>query len=82
MERENEAAVCFVVIRGALGPEWCDYLGGLTISSQLVEGQAATMLVGSMVDFAAFAGLISRLQNLGLTVLAISFHRLPAPLPA
>jgi hypothetical protein len=78
MEREDEAAACFVVIRGALGHEWCDYLGELTISSHPTEEQAATILAGQMVDFAAFVGLIGRLQNLGLTVQAISFHRLPA----
>ena len=78
MGRENEAAACFVVLQGALGNEWFDYLGGLTISSSPTKEQDATILAGQVVDFAAFVGLISHLQNLGLTVQAITFHRLPA----
>jgi hypothetical protein len=78
MEHENEAAACFVVIQGVLGDEWCDYLGGLTILSSSANGQATTILAGQVADFAAFVGLISHLQNLGLTVLAITFHRLSA----
>lgn len=78
MGRESEAAACFVVLQGALGHEWCDYLGGLTISSSSVEGRVTTMLAGQVIDFAAFVGLISHLQNLGLTVQTITFHRLPA----
>lgn len=82
MESENDAAACFVVIRGSLGYEWCDYLGGLTISPSSTQDQATTILAGEVEDFAAFVGLISRLQNLGLTVQTIAFHRLPAAQPA
>ncbi len=78
MESTSEAAACFVVIRGSLGNEWGDYLGGLTISSASTPEQTATVLAGEVEDFAAFVGLISHLQNLGLTVQTISFHRLPA----
>ena len=77
MGRENEAAACFAVLQGALGYEWSDYLGGLTIASSSTEGRGTTILAGQVVDFAAFVGLISHLQNLGLTVQAITFHRLP-----
>ena len=78
MGRENEAAACFAVLQGALGYEWSDYLGGLTIASSSVEGRVTTILTGQVVDFAAFVGLISHLQNLGLTVQTITFHSLPA----
>ncbi len=82
MESENDAAACFVVIRGSLGYEWGDYLGGLTISSSSTTEQATTILAGEVEDFAAFVGLISHLQNLGLTVQTIAFHRLPAEQPS
>ena len=78
MGREDEAAACFVVLQGALGDEWRDYLGGLTISSSSTVAQATTILAGQVIDFAAFVGLFGHLQNLGLTVQAITFHRLPA----
>lgn len=82
MESENDAAACFVIIRGSLGCEWGDYLGGLTISSSSITEQATTILAGEVEDFAAFVGLISHLQNLGLTVQTIAFHRLPATQPS
>ena len=78
MERENEAASCFIEIRGALDHDWGDYLGELTMAVHVQEGQVTTILCGSVADFAAFVGFIGRLQNLGLTVQTISFHRLPA----
>ena len=77
MESKSDAAACFVVIHGSLGYEWGDYLGGLTISSSSTTEQATTILAGELEDFAAFVGLISHLQNLGLTVQTIAFHRLP-----
>lgn len=81
MDRENEAAACFVVLQGALGSEWGDYLGGLIISSSSPEAQGTTILAGQVIDFAAFVGVISQLQNLGLTVQTITFHRLTAGQP-
>ena len=78
MESEDEAATCYVVIRGALDRDWCEYLGELTMALRLREGEVTTILSGNVTDFAAFVGLIGRLQNLGLTVQAISFHRLSA----
>ena len=76
MGATGEEAVCVVVIQGALDPSWADYLGDLDMSIQICPGQApATVLTGSMVDFAAFVGLIARLQNLGLAVQELTFHR-------
>ena len=77
MDERSEAAACLVVIQGALDHNWADYLGDLTVSAQCVEGAAATtILAGPVVDFAAFVGLIGRLQNLRLQVQTITFHRL------
>jgi hypothetical protein len=79
MDETVESAACLVVIRGVLDHGWADYLGDLTILSKTVEGQAhTTILAGTLPDFAAFVGLIGRLQNLGLPVQTITFNRLPA----
>ncbi len=79
MDDTREAAACLVVMQGALDHHWVDYLGNLTISARDTEGPTTTtILAGPVLDFAAFVGLISRLQNLGLPVQTISFHRLPA----
>lgn len=78
MHDTNEAAACLVVVRGVLGQEWAGYFGDLMISPQLAAEPGTTILAGQVVDFAAFVGLIGRLQNLGLPVETITFHRLPS----
>ena len=79
MGETGEEAACVVVIQGALDPSWADYLGDLRMSRQIGPDQVpVTVLTGAMVDFAAFAGLIARLQNLGLAVQYLTFHRRPA----
>ena len=82
MDNINEAATCLVVIQGVLDPSWADYLGDLTMFTQVTADQTtSTILSGSVADFAAFVGLIARLQNLGLSVQQISFRRLPSQQP-
>lgn len=83
MDDVHEAAACFVVIQGVLDHDWADYFGNLTISTQQAEEMATTtVLAGPVMDFAAFVGLINRLQNLGLPVQAIAFHRLSLAHPS
>lgn len=74
----DETAACLVVVHGVLEHNWADYLGNLTMVAFAGENRpASTMLSGPVTDFAAFVGLIARLQNLGLPVQSISFQRLP-----
>ena len=77
MHEETELASCNVIIRGSLDPNWAAYLGDLRITAQDGEGVTKlTFLFGQIPDFAAFAGLIERLQNLRLPILQISFLHL------
>ncbi len=65
-----------------LDRDWVDYFGDLMISPQAQAEPGTTILAGPVADFAAFVGLIGRLQNLGLPVQTITFHRLPVNAPA
>jgi len=78
MHDTGETAACLIVIRGVLDRDWSDYFGDLVISPQVQAEPDTTILAGPVADFAAFVGLIGRLQNLGLPVQTITFHRLPA----
>ncbi len=60
-------------VRGALAPHWAGWLAPLAITP---EPDGTTRLVGTLADQAALYGLISRLRDLGLTLLAL--ERLPA----
>ena len=77
MHDTSETAACLIVIRGVLDHDWVDYFSDLMISPQVQMEPGTTILAGPVADFAAFVGLIGRLQNLGLPVQTITFHRLP-----
>jgi hypothetical protein len=55
-------------IRGHLDAVWSAWFDGLTIT---LEEDGTTMLAGTLVDQAALYGLLSRLRDLGATLLAV-----------
>ena len=61
-------------VRGALDPRWSVWFDQLAISH---DAEGNTLLAGPVIDQAALYGLINRLRDLGLTLLAVV--RLPAP---
>jgi hypothetical protein len=63
-----------IQVRGALDPRWSVWFDQLAIS---YDAEGNTLLAGPVIDQAALYGLINRLRDLGLTLLAVA--RLPAP---
>ena len=61
-------------LRGHIGPEWSEWLDGFAIAN---EGNGETVLTGSAVDQAALFGLLARVRDLGLPLLAV--REVPAP---
>jgi len=57
-------------IRGHLDPSWSDWFDGLGITQ---EDDGTTTLAGPLADQAALYGLISRLRDLGATLLAVEW---------
>ena len=55
-------------IRGHLDAAWSDWFDGLTITH---ADDGTTALEGALVDQAALYGLLSRLRDLGATLLAV-----------
>jgi hypothetical protein len=55
-------------IRGHLDPGWSDWFDGLTITQ---EDDGTTTLSGPLTDQAALYGLLSRLRDLGATLLTV-----------
>ena len=55
-------------VRGELDPRWSVWFDGLTITH---EENGDTTLAGPVVDQAALYGLISRVRDLGLTLIAV-----------
>jgi hypothetical protein len=69
---DDVAAHYQIRVRGSLDPHWSNWFGELAISQ---ERDGSTLLVGVLADQAALYGVISRMRDLGLTLLAVA--RLP-----
>lgn len=55
-------------VRGPLDAHWSDWFGGLTITH---DPAGNTLLAGRLLDQAALYGVISRIRDLGLTLLSV-----------
>ena len=58
-----------IQVRGTLDPRWSGWFDQLAISH---DAEGNTLLAGSLSDQAALYGLINRLRDLGLTMLAVT----------
>lgn len=56
-------------IKGHLSPQWADWFEGLTITRQT---NGDTLLVGPVVDQAALYGLLKKVRDTGLTLIAVN----------
>ena len=65
--RNDRKAVYVIRILGKLDPSWSDWFDGFEITMQ--DGE--TLLVGAVVDQASLLGLLSKIQNLGLELIAL-----------
>ena len=58
-------------VKGHLAPDWAEWFDGMTISN---ESQGEMVLIGAVRDQAALYGLIAKIRDLGLSLIAI--HRI------
>ena len=65
----NEPGTYQFRIKGHLSPLWADWFDGLTIT---LQDDAETLLTGPVVDQAALHGLLKKLRDLGIPLLAVN----------
>jgi hypothetical protein len=68
-----DAPACYQIrVRGAIDPHWSDWFDGMAIA---YDANGDTLLIGPLADQAALYGVLHRIRNLGLMLLAVA--RLP-----
>ncbi len=68
-EKHNEPGQYQIRLQGHLDDSWVSWFGGLTIT--LAEN-GETLLTGPIVDQAALHGLLRKVRDLGMPLLAVS----------
>ena len=61
-------------IKGELNEQWSEWFDGLTIYH---SDPGMTVLTGQVRDQAAIYGLVSRLRDLGLTLISLNCEEIP-----
>ena len=72
----TEPARYCIRVKGQVGPEWSEWFGGMTITSDETN---ETILSGQVVDQAALYGILNQIQALGLTLLSVLRETSPSP---
>jgi len=65
----SESMIYQIRIKGHLGRQWTDWFGGLSIT---LEDNGETLLTGPVVDQAALHGLLRKVRDLGMPLLAVT----------
>jgi hypothetical protein len=64
----NHAAIYEITVKGSLEPKWSDWFDGFTI---IPQADHETLLRGSVRDQPALHGLLAKIRDLGLPLLAV-----------
>ncbi len=65
----SQPMVYQIRIKGHLGYQWTDWFEGLSIT---LEANGETLLTGPVVDQAALHGLLKKVRDLGMPLLAVT----------
>jgi len=68
-EDHNEPELYEIRIKGHLDDRWTNWFGGLTIT---LEDNGDTLLTGPVIDQAALHGLLKKVRDLGMPLLAVN----------
>ena len=67
----KEPAIYQIIVNGRLEPDWSDYFGGLTVTTEASRSQTTTTLAGELLDQAALMGALEQLYNCGIALLSV-----------
>ena len=64
----NEGGRYEIRLEGHLEPRWADWFGGLSLTQ---ESDGTTLLSGAVTDQAALHGVLAKVRDLGLPLIAV-----------
>ena len=70
--QSHEGGSYEIRLKGHLEPRWADWFDGLTLTQ---EGDGTTVLSGSVAYQAALYGLLGKVRDLGLPLIAVIQRR-------
>jgi hypothetical protein len=65
----DQPSIYHIRIKGHLGPRWEGWFGQMAITHE-VNGE--TLMTGPIIDQAALHGMLTKIRDLGLTLLSIT----------
>lgn len=65
----GEPAIYQITVKGQLSADWGAWFDGMTITQ---DATGATLITGPVADQSALHGLLRKVRDLGLTLLALS----------
>lgn len=68
-QNSDHAVIYQIRIEGQLGPQWAAWFEGLTVT---LEPEGTTLLSGPVVDQTALYGLLKKVRDLGMPLLAVN----------
>ncbi len=66
---QGEPAIYQIEVKGQLSAEWRAWFDGMTLTQDVV---GTTLITGPVADQAALHGLLRKVRDLGLTLIALS----------
>ena len=60
-----------ITVNGRLAPDWAEYLGGLTITTNESGPQTTTTICGEFADQAALMGVLNNLYSFSFIILSV-----------
>lgn len=68
----DEPGIYRIIVQGRLDDSWSDWFGGMEMSTvRDDDGRIMTSLSGPIIDQGQLHGLLSRVRDLGLTLLLV-----------
>ena len=61
-----------IKVAGELSEQWATWFPGMMVDAELKNGAAVTRLIGEVADQADLYGLISRIRDMGLSLISVN----------